>query len=189
MARAIQDKLHLGPGRSAIDRSLPFDILSPKSTSAARSNTLSSRFGLGAFPPHTECAHWPVPPRFLVLCCLADGGRADTSIIDLVSVLGDLQTEAALVPLLCNRGRRSFHVTFYDSATGHWRYDTSCLAPMTSEGVELAEEVALRLTRGRARPVNWVPGQVALIDNRREAHGRDDAQLTSGRRLLRMVIE
>src|SRR6185436_2134964 len=33
-------------------------------------NTYSGIFGLGRFPFHTDLAHWPVPPRYLVLRCI-----------------------------------------------------------------------------------------------------------------------
>lgn len=189
MARNILTALGHTQSSSATNPSAAFDILCPKTTSTASPNTLSSRFGLGVFPLHTECAHWPVPPRYLVLCCLNPGGRADTSILDLSTLLSDLKREAGRIPLLCNRGRRSLHVTLYDRSTDGWRYDTSCLVPVTNEGRELLQEVAVRVSSGVRQTVRWTPGRVAVIDNWREAHGRHDAVCTSGRRLLRMVIK
>lgn len=38
-------------------------------SAAARPNTLSSRYGVSRFPPHTDFAHANLPPHYLLLFC------------------------------------------------------------------------------------------------------------------------
>lgn len=41
--------------------------LRPYRPSEAPANSISSTIGLGAQPPHSDCATWPAPPRFIFL--------------------------------------------------------------------------------------------------------------------------
>src|SRR5207247_3391746 len=64
---------HLGrPERDPREKVLVKDIR-PQPKDAANVNTLSSRYGMGAFPVHTEAAYLPSPPRFLLLYCVSPG--------------------------------------------------------------------------------------------------------------------
>jgi hypothetical protein len=45
------------------------DKLFPRKATNARQNTLSANYGTGCFPPHTDFALRPVPPRYVVLFC------------------------------------------------------------------------------------------------------------------------
>ena len=58
-------------------------VLKPQVSDDAPSNTLSSRYGIGAFPFHTETAYWYRPARFLVLHCSNPGsGTRPTLLVD-----------------------------------------------------------------------------------------------------------
>ena len=55
----------------------------PQPKERANPNTLSSRYGLGAFPFHTEAAYLSAPPRFLLLYCVHPGdGARPTLLLD-----------------------------------------------------------------------------------------------------------
>jgi hypothetical protein len=72
--RAVAAGLHLGEGglhRSVVER------VSPKPARQARPGTMSARYAIGAFPLHTERAHWPVPPRYVLLRSV--GAESDRS--------------------------------------------------------------------------------------------------------------
>ena len=55
--------------------------LRPTSHYQAAPHTLSSRYGLGAFPLHTDTAFWPLPARYLIMRILGDHSRP-TTILD-----------------------------------------------------------------------------------------------------------
>src|SRR5262249_9326729 len=52
----------------------PIRDIRPQSIAEAKENPLSSRFGTGPFPFHTDVAYWEKPARFVVLYCHNPGG-------------------------------------------------------------------------------------------------------------------
>src|ERR1700720_1820892 len=62
-------------GKIVVDPRNPSPIreIQPQTLEDATPNTLSSRFGLGQFPFHTDTAHWKIPARYLVLYCVCRG--------------------------------------------------------------------------------------------------------------------
>jgi len=53
----------------------------PQPKHIANTNTLSSRYGMGAFPVHTEAAYLHKPPRFLLLYCIEPGRGGRTTVL------------------------------------------------------------------------------------------------------------
>lgn len=63
-------------------------------------NTYSGRYGHEAFPWHTDLAHWPLPPRFLVLRCVRGAPGVATRLLDgwdVVNAVGTATLFRALV--------------------------------------------------------------------------------------------
>src|SRR6266851_134174 len=91
--------------------------LRPVDRRNAPMNTLSSRYGTGPFPLHTEAAYWPEPPHFLMLYCVsAFSGRQDTVMLDgypLNSVSGAIALRSE--PWIVAARRRSFLCTVIDA--------------------------------------------------------------------------
>src|SRR5271166_474912 len=56
-----------GRGRQLVERIIP------QTPETAMSGSLSSRYGLGMLPLHTDTAHWSRPCRYLVLACAEIG--------------------------------------------------------------------------------------------------------------------
>src|SRR4051812_36953265 len=54
----------------------------PKLASVAPPNIYSGTFGLGAFPLHTDLAHWHVPPRYFALRCVRGSPHVKTTMFD-----------------------------------------------------------------------------------------------------------
>lgn len=55
-------------------------VLTPRANSTP--NTYSGIFGLDRFPFHTDLAHWPRPPRFLLLRCIRGYADVPTLLVD-----------------------------------------------------------------------------------------------------------
>lgn len=58
-----------------------FETLTPKKRINSNKNTYSSIFGLGDFPYHTDLAHSPLPPKYLLLRCVKGANNVKTNIL------------------------------------------------------------------------------------------------------------
>jgi hypothetical protein len=188
--RAVADGLHLGGlHRSVIER------VSPKPADQARAGTMSARYGMGAFPLHTERAHWPIPPRYVLLRSIGAESDRPTLLWDSRRVTGVAEPSARLQRAAwIVAGRDGPFVTSVFSAAGEpnrscFRYDALCMTPAGEGAAEVAEILETHLDPDGALPYRWVPGRVLIIDNWRVLHGRglssDDDQ---GRVLERLVV-
>src|SRR5437870_11066822 len=59
----------------------PVQALMPRRIEASTPNLYSGQFGCGAFPFHTDLAHWFLPPRFILLRCRRGDARVFTSVL------------------------------------------------------------------------------------------------------------
>ena len=75
-----ENPVHLaeGFGRIAVEPRDPRPVrdISPNSEADTRQNTLSSRYGFGAFPFHTDTAYWRQPASLCPGCTAWTLGRA-----------------------------------------------------------------------------------------------------------------
>lgn len=88
---------HLGPIEVDPRSPEPIRNICPQPVCSAKPNTLSSRYGIEAFPFHTDAAHWQYPARYLVLYCVDPGeGKRPTILQDSFSwQLNDNETDLA----------------------------------------------------------------------------------------------
>lgn len=142
-------------------------------------NTYSGAYGFGAFPLHTDLAHWYLPPRYLMLRCVRGFDSVATFVKDgheIIGEVGEAVLRRALVrprrpicgkfPLLRLYGRD------YE-ASGMLRWDERFIRPATDAG-------GLGVNRVRAflagldgvRVVLSNPGDTLILDNWRVLHGR-----------------
>src|SRR6202000_1586974 len=101
-------------------------------------NTLSSRHGTGAFPFHTDGAHWREPPRFLILHCDDDGEATRPTLLCPVSLSSAAGYSAfERDPWVVDTGKRCFLVTLAvrRGSPIQLRYDAACMRP-TSPGMQ-----------------------------------------------------
>lgn len=168
-------------------------LIAPQGTEAATPNTLSSRHGTGAFPFHTDCAHWEHPAQFLLLYCVnAGGGHRHTRVIDTwewdwsprerLAVCSEVWSRALSKPQLCTVGeRRGDHISL--------RYDEACMTPLTQPAERSREFIQQRIDKSRMLDFEWSERDVLIIDNRRILHARGAARTADpGRVLARILI-
>lgn len=164
------------------------DHLRPTSANAAKPRSLSALYGTGSFPWHTDGAHWPVPPRYLVIACAqASANTAATIIWDARQSLA-LNGEAARQAnfRVCN-GAHSFYATATSPLQQYYRYDPGCMSPMDSTAQHLQETIENEGTSVSSQIV-WAPGLIAVIDNWRCLHRRANADQDATRYLLRTTV-
>jgi alpha-ketoglutarate-dependent taurine dioxygenase len=165
----------------------------PQPETLASTNTLSSRYGTGAFPLHTEAAYLPRPPRYFLLYCVSAGsGGRTTTLLDSTSLFALLSSprrpgtwvvRAGRRPFLCNALSRTAFDDF------RIRYDRECLFP--AGPTSRAEERLILAFIAASRPatVLWAAKQLLIVDNGRILHGRGGSNTDDGdRHLMRVLV-
>jgi alpha-ketoglutarate-dependent taurine dioxygenase len=176
-------------------RTQAIEELSPRDSQDAKSNSLSRIHGLGAFPLHTDYAHWIVPPRFIILGCASPGSSEAPT---LIRAFHDIQLNEKELELckvatfVVRNGRQSFYSTILEQSGLFIRFDQGCMKPVSDEASEASEIMLSRLAAAEPAAVNWQLGKVLIIDNWRALHGRGVAvssSVSSDRRIFRMCIQ
>jgi hypothetical protein len=149
----------------------PVTTLRPLDRGDAHPNSLSSRYGKGEQPLHTDGAHLLKPPDFLILAC---DTPSNTPTRICRPKRGRFTTPPDYVwhgVFLVQNGKDSFYSTAYSDGT--YRYDPGCMEPCDARARKAARFF------GDADPVvehAWDrPGMILVIDNRRALHARASA--------------
>ncbi len=165
----------------------------PKPTTSARPQSLSGRFGLGAFPLHCDTSHWPVPCRYVLLACMKPGAlRTPTALLDLGRLrLSPSQAQRARSSVfLIRSGPRSFYSTILSSTRTFTRLDPGCMVPLDHNGVRAMALFGTKRNQQVLETCDWRPGDVLAIDNWRVLHGRlGCVSVTDQRLLLRLLVK
>jgi hypothetical protein len=167
-------------------------MLKPLDSIKARSNTLSSHHGLGAFPLHTDTAFWPEPCRYLVLRVLGDKRRVTTVVTFdnfFKCAISGADSLADHSVWLLRTGRKKFFCSMhFSSRHGRgWRYDPVCMVPANQSANEISREIHCLAHSGIGFPINWEHGTAVVIDNWMALHGRGDSPENEGARVLERI--
>lgn len=150
--------------------------LTPKPTSTP--NTYSGLFGFDRFPYHTDLAHWPIPPRYLLLRCIRGYADVPTMILDgraIASKVGaELMGRALVRPRRPRCGEvRMLRLRQWDGANEIIRWDTEYLRPASHVGELVFSSFQGIVDEATAIPAVAVDdGDVVVIDNWRMLHAR-----------------
>lgn len=162
------------------------ETLSPRLASRATRPSLSSQFGLAAFPAHVDGAHLRVPPRYILLYCTIDEQRRATRLFPWSSIEYPPPVRAQLsrevFAFRC--GARSFLDSVVSPDREFVRLDPGCMIPRTRQAESLLRGVAAAIDASDVVTVEWYRGHAVLIDNWRTLHGRGIAQRIDRRREL-----
>ncbi len=171
-------------------------ILTPTRCMEAKTGTYSEVFGLGAFPFHTDLAHWAIPPRYVLLRCIAGHPATETSVLEvgqLVDKIGALVLERAMLrPRKAgSSGFRCLLPAVLRRVPIRLRWDPLFLDPVNASAEVL--KTAMASAHQWARPVVQrlvARGDTLVLDNWRVLHGRGaiDVQSLSLRRIERVYL-
>lgn len=167
-------------------------ILKPQPVDSAPSNTLSSRYGTGAFPFHTETAYWYRPTRFLVLHCVSPGsGLRPTLLIDSRSFRFSNRERQILANAAWKvAARKTFLCSVFRTSAEKdcLRFDPECMVPFTNNAA-LARLVLLEQLEVCPRvSIAWEADDLLVIDNERMLHARGETKVPDLDRALRRVL-
>ena len=164
------------------------------SRSHARPGTLSSAYGSGEFPLHTDTAFWPLPARYLVFRVQGDNRRR-TTVLSFADVFQQCSPPALLLAEKAIWLVRTKLGSFYCSLRiqGHcgWRYDGACMFPAIAAR-ELRGLLYSPTASGRGANINWQRDEALVLLNWSVLHGRgpspEDEKRAYPRKNLREVI-
>lgn len=157
----------------------PVHQLVVKKSNAASPNTYSGIYGDGAFPFHSDLAHWPNPPRYLFLRCVKGFSGVPTMLIDsfqLVKKAGSSLLGRALVkPRRPLNGKLPLLRIYrpIGQTEALFRWDEVFLVPSGETG-----QIGMRAVRKQiatTQPISVQlanPGDTLLVDNWRMLHAR-----------------
>jgi len=169
------------------------EVLTPTESQCAKKASLSKAYGLGAFPYHTDAAHWPRPPRYLVLYGYSDEQERPTVLVPWVDVLDRLSSvnsDAVMRATFLVRSGKHSHYCAMNLGEPHLvRLDFTCMTPATEDGYALKRECAEYLLSVLPEKVYWRPGRVAVIDNWAILHGRGLRESIGERILYRALLD
>lgn len=158
-------------------------ILEPRSPEAADPWSHSGVVGYGEFPWHTDGAVAPIPPRWMILECLADDSGSPTDLVDPPSEILALFRRTLLVsrdragrvrylPAAAPLGQNRFRV----------RWDPRVCAPSTGDISRIVDELE------PSSSLKWRVGMLLIVDNHRLLHRRPAVRPGVTRRLRRTYI-
>jgi hypothetical protein len=187
IARRLGNPTHGRAGRK-------IEPLIPTKQTGANAKSLSVMHGLGSFPMHTDGAHLPQPPRFVVLVCASPGTIAVPTTLLRFRDLHATEQERDLLeaaPFLVRNSRRSFYSTICSRSRPFIRFDEGCMVPQGKEAQASARLIAHRVKEVGVTAVHWRIGDVLIIDNWNVLHGRGLAgtQASPDRKLFRVSVQ
>jgi L-asparagine oxygenase len=166
--------------------------LHPQESQSSPHNTLSARFGTGAFPLHTETAYWRNPARYVLLHCVSPGtGGRPTLLVDVTPNLGDAARDALRDSMwIVGRTRRPFLVNVLESAGSglRLRFDPECMSPAEKPAERALQLLDAFLATQPAISIGWRHGDLLILDNHRVVHGRGSSETPDPDRHLRRVL-
>jgi len=185
LARALGKPIPSRPRNELIDK------LQPVPASSARSFSLSRRHGAGAFPFHTDTAHWRTPARFIVIGCVNPGAGGRATLLIRMNDLGlDKQDKELLNSgvFLVRNGRASWYSTVLCRDQPFVRFDPACMIAATPLGDSASLMLQKRCAVCQPIRIKWRKDDVLIIDNWKLLHGRESAVSDYDRVLLRILV-
>jgi alpha-ketoglutarate-dependent taurine dioxygenase len=178
------------PQQDPRDRVLVKDIR-PQPEMVANPNTLSSRYGMGAFPFHTEAAYISRPPKYLLLYCVNPGiGGRNTIVLDSAHLLRQVANRRRLGTWVVKAGRRPFLCYALQGGPTDFgiRYDRECVFPRGA--IARSEERSIQefVLGSTPTTIRWATRQLLILDNHRMLHGRGESTSDDRDRWLKRVL-
>ncbi len=184
----------LGSAVSARKGGPLFERISPTPRDQASPRSLSSVYGLGAFPFHTDAAHHRVPPRYVAMR-LAEGARSNTPtmIVDLDPSRLSRGMRATLrreMWLVAGGLSRTFYAPILDRNEACIRFDPGCMRQPAGTTLTGGSMLLEHIRAAELVQVDWESETTLVLDNWRLLHSRAPASLDdcSNRTLLRCLL-
>jgi alpha-ketoglutarate-dependent taurine dioxygenase len=170
--------------------------LRPLTQELARPNSTSSIYGLNSFPPHTDMAHWPTPPKYVIMRAKIPCSRIPTILFDsqrlnlkqnVLSLWERSVWQISKIkqPFLCS-------IFFYHMDNKGIRWDPCTMSAYGKIANEIKSEIEMTLNEQFDRQsidFSWDSSEDILIfNNWRMLHSRPKVSLDSSSRELERIF-
>lgn len=176
-----------GRGGQAIER------LRPVPEARAHPQSLSHKYGLGAFPLHNDTAHYSTPCCFIVMGYEEPGDISPpTVLLDThVLTLDEDETHALhSASFFIKNGRKSFYSSIKSKDRPFFRFDPGCMHPVSVDGEKAMNALRAERHAENLIQIEWAKNCIVIIDNWRMLHGRGNHEHADPRRsLLRITVK
>jgi alpha-ketoglutarate-dependent taurine dioxygenase len=182
---------HWGKPLSARRQGEAIEVLIPTPEGSARPHSLSAKYGLGSFPAHSDCAHWVVPPRLLVLYCANNDEGRPTYLYKWTTVFNRIPEPSLLARevFLFRTGRHSFYDSIVSSGRQFIRFDAGCMQPATNRADEALRYILQATNDVPDEIIAWSAGTALFLDNWHCLHGRGVAYSNAQRVFFRALFD
>jgi len=148
----------------------------------AKPNTLSSRFGMGMFPFHTDTVFWGLPTRWVLLRAVSGDLDRPTHLQSFEDLLQGLSTSTVRRSAwICDTGvsKRYSTLSFVHEGKEGFRYDPNCMKPANNAARQIDEIIRQQCFGLTGKSIKWIPNRVAIIDNWAWLHARGESSAPS----------
>ncbi|WP_148058981.1 hypothetical protein [Pseudomonas chlororaphis] len=171
------------PGISKVQK------LIPRLQSNTNESTYSGNYGLGAFPFHTDMAHWYSPPRFFILRCICPAPDVKTLIIDFRSIIESIDKITLARALFRPRRSLEGQISMLKICEkGLLRWDSLFLLEVNNAARELKKEILTSIASSKPSEAALLgQAECLIIDNWRVLHGRTEVSEQSKDRIIERI--
>lgn len=156
------------------------------SAQCARPNTLSSRYGLGEFPLHTDGAEMDHPPRYVLLASTLPRVAA-TLVLSLKHPSGPLLNHGSALFRVV--GRRQCHFARFSEnrpSGAMVRYNAATHRPMNDAAANIEADIAV--SSPLAERIDWTRMRAVIVDNWICLHGREQVEQSDRGKMHRLQV-
>ncbi len=169
------------------------DALEARDASEAHPKSLSGAYGRSAFPLHTDCANFGVPPRYVVLANLSRVSmEIATTALDTksLSLEDEMRQGLAASSWWIWTGKKQRLGSVLSLGRGDlpdmWRYDPTIMKPATEGSERLGAALRAMLEKGDVKRILYPPWTAVALDNWRILHGRE--RVENERRIIHRIV-
>lgn len=175
----------------SIKNEYPAEKLTPKEKKEFNKNTYSSIFGLGEFPYHTDLAHLPTPPKYLLLRCLKGAKDVKTKILESKSIIKEYDFSKLKRSIFKSRDKLNSRILLplpliFENEFIRW--DSVFLQPANKNAEDFQEWMSIALWDGIEKPHSLsVIGDALLINNWKILHSRSSVSEEDRTRVIERI--
>jgi len=187
---ALAENLFLQNSRSCVYQIGRNKTLTATTTCCAKRGTKSSLRGLGAFPPHTDEASRPIPPRYILLRSLSGQTESATFFLRIQpNQIGERLISDLAGGLWAYRGSRVPHIGPV-WVPDRIKWDEDCMRPLDRIAKRAQCHFRTYVESAPTQRYLWSDrSSVLVIDNWKTLHGRDPVPAGEHRILERLYVE
>ena len=166
------------------------DILKPLNKLEARKSSMSEKHGLGAFPLHTDCAYYEIPPRYILFQAINPDITCATTLLKIQFDSLSKRDLNLLKNSICFvQGTIKSFLTPY-LKNNIFRWDINCIIPQDRSAKKAFEVISEYISASNPIKHYWKnTDEILIVDNWQVVHGRESCNEHRNRQLERILVK